>query len=107
MGSEHRQTKVTRWAGAAAANEAALRTVLNDQGLSAYRWSNGPGDRYAMHEHNYAKVIYVVSGSIRFGLPSTDEAIQLGAGDRLDLPANTRHDAIVGPEGVVCLEAHI
>ena len=28
-------------------------------------------------------------------------------GDRLDLPAGTRHDALVGPTGVTCLEAHL
>jgi len=32
--------------------------------------------------------------------------LALKAGDRLDLPANIVHDAIVGPQGVVCLEAH-
>jgi hypothetical protein len=30
----------------------------------------------------------------------------LNPGDRLDLPAGTVHDAVVGPQGVVCLEAH-
>ena len=30
-----------------------------------------------------------------------------GPGDRLDLPAGTRHDAVVGPDGVRCLEAHL
>jgi hypothetical protein len=28
-------------------------------------------------------------------------------GDRLDLPAGTAHDAVVGPDGVTCLEAHV
>jgi hypothetical protein len=32
--------------------------------------------------------------------------VTLNAGDRLELPAGTLHDAIVGPRGVVCLEAH-
>ena len=27
-------------------------------------------------------------------------------GDRLDLPAGTAHDAVVGADGVACLEAH-
>ena len=45
-------------------------------------------------------------GSIRFGLPDTDTVVDLGVGDRLDLPAGTSHDAHVGPDGVTCLEAH-
>ena len=33
--------------------------------------------------------------------------IELAAGDRLELPAGTTHDAVVGPAGVTCLEAHL
>ena len=33
--------------------------------------------------------------------------MDLVAGDRLELPAGTRHDAIVGPAGVTMLEAHL
>ena len=71
------------------------------------RWSNGPGDRYAAHDHGYDKVIAVERGSIRFGLPATGGAIDLAAGDRLELPAGTAHDALVGEAGVACLEAHL
>lgn len=80
---------------------------LREQGLDPGRWSNGPGDRYAAHEHGYDKVIVVESGSIVFGLPDEGMDVELRAGDRLDLPAHTRHDADVGPQGVACLEAHL
>jgi quercetin dioxygenase-like cupin family protein len=83
----------------------ALRTRLLDEGLDPGAWSNGPGDRYATHDHGYDKVIVVASGSIDFGLP--DGTIELAAGDRLELPAGTAHDATVGPNGVTCLEAHL
>jgi uncharacterized protein YjlB len=80
---------------------------LRAEGLVPSRWGNGPLDRYAAHEHGYDKVIVVAAGSIRFGLPDRGETIELVAGDRLELPAGTRHDAIVGPDGVTCLEAHL
>jgi hypothetical protein len=51
-------------------------------------------------------VIYVVHGAITFGLPADGRRLVLSAGDRLDLPAGIVHDAIVGPQGVLCLEAH-
>ena len=70
---------------------------LRDEGLDPGSWSNGPGDRYAAHEHGFDKVIVVATG----------EAIDLEAGDRLELPAGTAHDAIVGGHGVTCLEAHL
>lgn len=80
---------------------------LRDEGLDPSTWSNGPGDRYGAHEHGYDKVIVVERGSIRFGLPTTAETLDLDLGDRLELPAGTRHDALVGPQGVACLEAHL
>ncbi len=83
-----------------------LEAQLQSQGLSFYRWSNGPDYVYAAHTHRYGKVILVERGSIIFGLPAVGEEIALEAGDRLVLPGGTLHDAAVGPDGVVCLEAH-
>ncbi|MGH2473756.1 MAG: cupin domain-containing protein [Candidatus Limnocylindrales bacterium] len=82
-----------------------LRARLVDEGLDPGAWSNGPGDRYGAHGHGYDKVIVVASGSITFGAAGTP--FTLAAGDRLELPAGTEHDAIVGPSGVVCLEGHL
>jgi quercetin dioxygenase-like cupin family protein len=86
-------------------SDAAAR--LSAEGLVASSWSNGPRDRYSAHEHDYDKVIVVGSGSITFGLPEAGVAIALEAGDRLELPAGTRHDAVVGDGGVTCVEAHL
>jgi quercetin dioxygenase-like cupin family protein len=96
--------EVHPWSEGQAPTEARIRRILTGEGLEAYRWSNGPGDRYSAHVHPYDKVIYVVQGSITFGLPG--ETVTLVAGDRLELPQDTRHEATVGSEGVVCLEAH-
>ena len=82
-----------------------LTRRLRSEGLDPSAWSNGPGDRYAAHDHGYDKVIVVERGSIRFGLG--DRTVDLAFGDRLELPAGTRHDALVGPGGVTCLEAHL
>ncbi len=83
-----------------------LAARIRAEGLTASAWGNGPGDRYAPHEHGYDKVLVVAAGSIRFGLPGSGEVVELAVGDRLDLPAGTAHDATVGPDGVTCLEAH-
>jgi quercetin dioxygenase-like cupin family protein len=80
---------------------------LRREGLEPSAWSNEPGGRYAAHEHDYDKVIAVERGSIRFGLPDAARSLELATGDRLDLPAGTRHDAVVGPDGVACFEAHL
>jgi quercetin dioxygenase-like cupin family protein len=79
---------------------------LRAEGLEPGAWSNGPGDRYGAHDHEYDKVIVVAEGGIDFGLPDRGQTVRLATGDRLELPAGTAHDAVVGPDGVTCLEAH-
>ncbi len=104
--SEAGEVKVTKWPEAQAPTEASIERALRQEGLSAYAWQNGPHDTYPPHSHSYDKVIYVVRGSIRFGLPDLSDSVELAPGDRLDLPKGVRHNAQVGPEGVTCLEAH-
>ncbi len=97
---------VTRWDKPQPPTEAELIDLFRAEGLEPYRWSNGPGDVYPVHAHPYQKVLYVVRGSITFRFPGGQPPAELKVGDRLDLPAGVEHDAVVGPEGVVCLEAH-
>jgi len=97
---------VTSWTDSQIPTQSALWSLMADEGLSPYSWSNGPHDIYAAHYHSYNKVIYVVQGSITFGLPELGQQLALKAGDRLDLPVGVIHDAVVGAQGVVCLEAH-
>ena len=84
-----------------------LTARLGAEGLRPASWANGPGDVYAAHAHGYDKVLVCAAGSIVFGLPRRGEQVQLRTGDRLDLPAGTEHGAVVGADGVTCLEAHL
>lgn len=97
---------VTPWPADVELSEEEMRRQLAAENLTPYRWSNGPHDVYGAHMHPYNKVIYVVRGSIVFRLPQLGKEFKLEAGDRLDLPQGTVHEAYVGPDGVVCLEAH-
>jgi quercetin dioxygenase-like cupin family protein len=98
--------QVTPWPDSTTPTQSTLWQIMTGEGLSPYSWSNGPHDVYSAHTHSYDKVIYVVRGSITFGLPEMGKQLTLKAGDRLDLPAGTVHDAVVGSQGVVCLEGH-
>src|SRR3954452_20476497 len=95
--------RTLHWSEEYTPTETALRRILAAEGLQPYAWSNGPGDVYGTHLHNYDKVIYVVQGSITFGLPDLKQDLLLHAGDRLELGRNIRHSALVGPDGVLCL----
>lgn len=101
------ELKVVPWEGAVRPTESEVRAAMQADGLSFYAWSNGPGDVYAAHTHSYHKVLAVAKGKITFILPEKNQRLTLQPGDRLYLPAGTRHAAEVGPQGVTCLEAHL
>ena len=98
--------KITSWPNENHPSQDELWRAMVDESMSPYAWSNGPHDIYAAHTHSYDKVIYVVSGSITFGLPELERNVTLFPGDRLDLPKGTAHDAMVGRDGVTCFEGH-
>jgi len=81
-----------------------LMTRLRAEAGGCYSWSNGAGDRYAPHSHNYEKVLYCVDGSIAFLLEAEGRQLDLKAGDRMVLPSGTVHSAVVGPAGCTCIE---
>ena len=78
---------------------------IRSEARDVYSWSNGPGDRYAEHEHGFTKLLYCTRGSIQFTTP--ERTISLKAGDRMVLPAGTRHSAVVGPAGCTCIEGKL
>ncbi|HZV52226.1 MAG TPA: AraC family ligand binding domain-containing protein [Candidatus Dormibacteraeota bacterium] len=82
--------------------ETGLMRRLRREATGCHSWSNGPGYVYAEHSHPYEKILYCVAGSISFTLP--DRTIHLRPGDRMVLPPGTVHGAVVGPEGVTCIE---
>lgn len=85
------------------ADGAEIDRILVAEGLSPYQWSNGPHATYSAHSHGYHKVIYCLNGGITFIV--ADERFEMKPGDRLDIDPQTMHSAVVGPDGVVCVEA--
>ena len=68
---------------------------------------HGPGAVYPAHEHAYRKILVVAEGSVTFSVSGGRRVVAMRPGDRLDLPPGTPHSAVVGPDGVVCLEAQV
>jgi quercetin dioxygenase-like cupin family protein len=78
-------------------SEAALAQLENEGFAEVYEWFDEPGITYAEHRHSGKVSLIVVEGSITFMLP--ERQIKLGANDRLDVPINTPHRAVVGLQG--------
>ena len=85
---------------------AAASARLRSLGVDPMAWSNGPGDRYAEHEHTFAKLLVCAEGSITFLVGSGGDAATIVAGEGFEMPAGIRHAAVVGPTGCTCVEGH-
>jgi len=68
---------------------ATLRRALEREGMVTAWWSDLPGTRMAEHEHAFPETRWVVEGYLR--ITAGAETVELGPGDRLDLPPNLPH----------------
>lgn len=94
------------WEREDAPDVASVGERLRDAGVEPYAWSNAPGDRYAVHDHPYTKLLMCAAGSITFLVGPDAVPVTLQPGDGFVLPPGTAHAAIVGPRGCTCLEGH-
>ena len=99
------EVNVTPWPETSEPEEATLRMLLEKENLNSSLWSRESGDRFPVQRYNIARVIYCIEGGIWFTLTDEgDRTIELEPGDRIDILAGIRHGAIVGMDGVTCLE---
>jgi quercetin dioxygenase-like cupin family protein len=104
MSSE--QLVVKRWMWEKTLSEAAILRHMETEGMKAHRVKNESGQKYLAQRHEYAKIIYVIRGSITYRIPESGEEATLHPGDKLEIAAGVNHEAEVGPYGVVYLEGH-
>jgi quercetin dioxygenase-like cupin family protein len=97
--------EIVRWPHKRPLPEEEVVRFFQDRQLRYSRWSNGPKEVYNLHAHSYRKILYCLRGSISFTLPDAGASVALQPGDRLILSSGVRHGAVVGPDGVTCIEA--
>lgn len=66
-----------------------LRRALEREGMVTAWWSDVPGARMPPHAHSFPETRWVLEGYLR--VTAENEAVELGPGDRLDLPAGILH----------------
>lgn len=97
--------QVRQWSGGSGLTKTAIWALMHTEGLQPSIWSSTPNGTYSCQIAPYHRVIWVAEGSITIDLPNEGRQITLQRGDRLDLPPGVIHQALVGPDGMVCLEA--
>ena len=66
-----------------------LRRTLEREGMVTAWWSDVPGTRVPTHSHEFAETRWVLEGFLR--VTAGGDTIEMGPGDRLDLPPRTPH----------------
>jgi quercetin dioxygenase-like cupin family protein len=84
-------------------NEKRMMRMLELEGYDVLVFTYRPGTTFLEHQHAQAKCDAVLSGTLRITVGDT--VFDLGPGDRLYVPAGTRHAAeVVGEKTVVSLD---
>lgn len=92
-----------RWSKTYESAEEELERLLQSKNIAAERWTADLGEIFEPHQHPQHKQLWCVEGTVVFTIDGKD--ISLQAGDALDLPANTVHQAVAGMSGCVCYES--
>jgi len=70
-----------------------LRRALEREGMVTAWWSDVPGGTVPVHAHTFPETRWVLEGYMR--VTAGSDAVELGPGDRLDLPAGIPHQTEV------------
>ena len=95
---------ITRWSDVQHPTLKNITDKLKQAGFRPYQWIGKPNQRVAVRSHGFKKVLFVVEGSLELSVPTLNQRFILRAGDRVDIPARTRHGITVGSGVVMCLE---
>ena len=98
------EVRLERWTAAdGLLSEKRMMRLLEFEGYDVLVYTYRPGTVFPEHEHTQAKCDAVLAGTLRVTV--LEKAWDLGPGDRLYLPAGTRHAAeVVGGDTVLSLD---
>ncbi|MEO2068642.1 MAG: cupin domain-containing protein [Desulfurobacteriaceae bacterium] len=76
-----------------------LKILKKEEYTNLFVWYDPPNTTYDWHTHPFDEVRWIIDGEITIG--TEREVVTLYPGDKMNVPAGTRHFAKVGNEGVV------
>ena len=98
------ELKKHRWSKSYEAAEIDLGELLKSKNIDAERWTAQEDEHFEPHMHKLDKRLWCAEGSITFTINNLQKIV-LQAGDTLDLPAHTVHEALAGFAGCACYES--
>ena len=93
---------MTRWQAAVTPTGDQLKMILSDEGLDPFEEIFAGEMKIPDHRHPFTEVRVVLSGELLTNIAGNQ--VLLRAGDRIEIPANTRHAYIVqGQTPCICV----
>jgi quercetin dioxygenase-like cupin family protein len=94
---------ILRWEKPTPPTEQEAEARLHQEGYEVFKWHDVPGAEYPDHQHHCDECLWILAGTMT--LESKDQTFTLQPGDRLFLPKDLPHRAIVptDPSGVTYL----
>lgn len=93
---------ITRWQAPIIPSKSQIRTILESEGLEPFEETYAPQTRVNDHRHPFAEIRFIASGEILFNISGNQFVLR--AGDRVEIPANTKHSHLSqGTEPCICI----
>lgn len=93
---------IHRWQAQQLPTKSQITMLLQSEGLDTFEEQFQPNVKINEHRHPFGEVRIVISGELMFNIGGSQ--FLLRAGDRVEIPANTRHShASQGDEPCVCI----
>lgn len=80
-------------------SEKEIENLIRKEGFEPLKYHDQPGFVYTPHQHPETKLLAFLEGSMHVKV--ADEELDCSKGDKLVIPGNTTHSAIIGPSGCI------
>ncbi|MCS6835370.1 MAG: cupin domain-containing protein, partial [Anaerolineae bacterium] len=104
VGAKQATAIIRSWQHAFPPSAPNIMKVMREQKLRPYLWTKQGNHRFPATTHNYAKVIYVVEGTVEVYLTESNKLATLRVGDSITLAAGLKYALWLGPRGAICAE---
>ena len=93
---------ITRWQAPLTPSKELAFMILESEGLEPFEEVYNPSAKVQEHRHPFCEVRMIVHGEMIFNIQGNQ--FLLRAGDRVEIPANTKHSHIAqGSDECVCV----
>lgn len=93
---------VKRWQARVVPTKEQVKMIFHAEGLEPYEEIYEPQQKISEHRHPFNEIRMVVEGELFLNISGNQ--LLLRAGDRIEIPSNTKHETMArGEEKCVCI----